>query len=47
MGEQEFGFWRVARSFGFEGIGWYYEKDAMHFSINEGLQTDIPKIPTN
>ena len=46
MGEQEFGFWRVARSFGFEGIGWYYEKDAMHFSINEGLQTDIPKIPT-
>jgi hypothetical protein len=47
MGEQEFGFWRVARSFGFEGIGWYYKKDAMHFSINEGLQTDIPKIPTN
>ena len=46
MGSQEFGFWRVARSFGFAGIGWYYEKDAMHFSIYEGLQTDIPKIPT-
>jgi len=45
MGSQEFGFWRVARSFGFAGVGWYYKKDAMHLSIYEGLQTDIPKIP--
>jgi len=46
MQKQEFGFWRVARSFAFQGIGWYYSKDAMHFSINEGLETDIPKVPT-
>jgi hypothetical protein len=46
MQKQEFGFWRVARSFSFQGIGWYYSIDAMHFSINEGLETDIPKVPT-
>jgi hypothetical protein len=45
MGNQEFGYWRVARSFGFEGIGWYYTKDAMHFSINEGVSSNIPEIP--
>jgi len=45
MGEQEFGYWKVARWFSFSSIGWYYRKDAMHFSINEGLSTSHPAIP--
>ena len=45
MGNQEFGYWRVARAFGFEGIGWYYTIDAMHFSIYEGISSNIPEIP--
>ena len=45
MGNQEFGYWKVARAFGFEGIGWYYTIDAMHFSIYEGISSNIPEIP--
>ena len=45
METQEFGYWRIARSFGFEGIGWYYAKDAMHFSIYEGISSNIQEIP--
>jgi hypothetical protein len=47
MTNDHYGYWRVARVFAFQGIGWYYEKDAMHLSIYEGTEWDYNeyKIP--
>ena len=43
MTNDHYGYWRVARCFAFDGIGWYYSKDAMHFSIHEGTEWDYNK----
>jgi len=41
-----YGIWRLARIMSFQGIWWYYKKDAMHFALYEGKAQDPGPVPS-